>query len=46
MRDGGNLTSVLTQLSPTVKTIFEEYLEVLCPVYMQLMSKRGGPWQH
>lgn len=31
VRDGGNLTSVLTQLAPTVKRSIEEYLEDVVP---------------
>lgn len=31
VRDGGNLTSVLTQLAPTVKRTIEEYLEDVVP---------------
>lgn len=43
MRDGGNLTSVLTQLSPTVKTNIEEYLESVVPGVHAVDVKAWGP---
>ncbi len=43
MRDGGNLTSVLTQLAPTVKTDIEEYLAVIVPGIRSVDVKDFGP---
>ena len=43
MRDGGNLTSVLTQLAPTVKTNIEEYLAVIVPGIRSVDVKDFGP---
>ena len=43
MRDGGNLTGVLTQLSPTVKTNIEEYLESVVPGVHAVDVKAWGP---
>ena len=43
MRDGGNLTSVLTQLAPTVKTNIEEYLATIVPGIRSVDVKDFGP---
>ncbi|MCY3739850.1 MAG: AAA family ATPase [Candidatus Poribacteria bacterium] len=43
MRDGGNLTSVLTRLAPTVKTDIEEYLESVVPGVHAVDVKAWGP---
>lgn len=43
MRDGGNLTSVLTQLAPTVKTDIEEYLAIIVPGIRSVDIKDFGP---
>ena len=43
MRDGGNLTSVLTQLAPTVKTDIEEYLAIIVPGIRNVDIKDFGP---
>ena len=43
MRDGGNLTSVLTQLAPTVKTNIEEYLATIVPGIRSVDVKNFGP---
>lgn len=43
MRDGGNLTSVLTQLAPTVKKDIEEYLEDVVPGVHAVDVKALGP---
>ena len=43
MRDGGNLTSVLTQLAPTVKTDIEEYLATIVLGIRSVDVKDFGP---
>lgn len=43
MRDGGNLTSVLTRLAPAVKTSIEEYLESVVPGVHAVDVKAWGP---
>ena len=43
LRDGSNLTSVLTQLSPVVKKDIEEYLSSVVPGVHAVDVKRFGP---
>ena len=43
MRDGSNLTSILTQLSPVVKKDIEEYLSVVVPGVHVVDVKDFGP---
>jgi predicted ATPase len=43
LRDGSNLTSILTQLSPTVRTDIEEYLAILVPGVHSVDVKDFGP---
>ena len=42
-RDGSNLTSVVTQLSPSVKQRVEEYLAMVIPGVHEIKVKRFGP---
>ena len=43
LRDGSNLTSVLAQISPSVKKHVEEYLSVVVPGVHAVDVKRFGP---
>lgn len=43
LRDGSNLTSVLTQLPPAVKNNIEEYLEAVVPGVHKVDVKELGP---
>ena len=45
MGDGSNLTSILTQLSPAVKTDLEEYLALVVPDIREVDVKAFGPKQ-